>query len=688
MCVARRFVVASVVVCGSLFGLVYATEDPVTPPPEVETLVVTKDTGTGEVVLDWTDGQSPFAVERNKSPDFLDPVDLTYVTRSTTGGRVRDPVLNDGINYFYLVSDANSPTEVYEITHANPVAYEGDLLTTDGVGFASSCADNAVYLEGGLAAPLNTCSTTRIEAEVPAHAVSGSVVVVAPNGTSTATTRLFAVGVASNPAKDELAHLNVDDNHNIFACDQASSDRIWKIDFATGSASTCVTFGNPAGLPKNENGNFNYGNDTWSDFNSGQVREMDPDDCSSTSWGSSGTASTDPVDPRALAYDKSGGNDGWTFVLDHRGDRIRRKGNGPGLDTGWLTGLGLGGNTAAASQPAGFTFNTAGEFFFTAQSTIQHYRADRTLIQSFTSSDGLEHPAQIEVDEGDTLWVANRDGGNVLRFRTDPANLLTREKISGLSSPRGLALDRDPSTNDPWIYVADQHEIYRFRVYDTVHVDIKVLNETLTSPTSGTVISQAEFERRVRRDFAQARAILTQCGIEVVVGRVIFIPDPNSNDGAVEAVTSCQPLPTTEEQNVLGASRSAGNLDINVYYINHFVVGGIPIGRNGESFTNDCYTSLNNQTGGGVMLARFSGNPLRGGAIDNTGAHELIHFLLDNFVQAGFTGEHRGAGCGAGDADSFFIMHGTGCSRRYLLSAAECTDILTNSDESEFVELF
>jgi hypothetical protein len=534
-----------------------------------ETVTVNKDVGASSVIINWSDGVAPFAVQRSESPNFLAPTNLTYVTRSIAGGPVSDPVLNDGNTYFYLVSDVNAPTQVYSLAAAaGPGIFEDDNLLIDGVGFDPSCANNAVYFEGGTPANLIACSSTQIEAEVPVHSISGNVVVVSPRGQSTAQRKLFALGLRSNPAKDTLAHINVDDNHNIFVCDQGVSDRIWKIDFTSGAAVTCTTFANPVGLPKNENGRFNFGNDTWAAANAGTVRELDPAACTFTTWGTSGTGTTDPVDPRALAYDKSGANNGWTFVLDHWGDRIRRKGNGPGLDTMWLTGLGLGGDSAAASRPAGFTFDTAGEFFFTAQSKIAHYNTAKTLVQEFTSVDGVNHPAQIETDDDNTLWVANRDGNNVLRIRTDPANRLVRTKLSGITAPRGLALDRDPGTNEPWLYVADAKEVYRFRVYDTIRVDVKVFNETLTSP-SGVRTSQAEFERRVRRDIEQMRAVFSQCGIDVVAERILFIPDPNGGDGSVESNRSSTLTPM--EQTVLATQRAADPRVINVYYVNHFL---------------------------------------------------------------------------------------------------------------------
>ncbi|MEW5806542.1 MAG: hypothetical protein AB1756_04230 [Acidobacteriota bacterium] len=696
--IALAFVV---LMLNQLFScIVFAEENPVAPPPEVQTLSISKDVPGGNVVLNWSDGMTPFAVERSESKNFLAPTNLTYVTRSTPSGPVNDPVLNDGKTYYYLVSDANSPTQVYSIQAAAGTGiYEDDDLIIDGVGFDQVCNNNSVYYEGGLSATLLTCSSTQIQAEVPVHSISGNIIVVSPNGQSTAQRKLFAVGLRSNPAKELLAHVNVDADHNIFACDQGASDRIWKISFLSSAASTCTTFANPVGLPKNENGRFMFGNDTWSSSNAGTVRELEPSSCTYTTWGTSGQGSSDPVDPRALAYDKSGANNGWIFLLDHWGDRIRKKANGAGLDTQWLTNLGLGGDSAAASRPAGFTFNTAGEFFFTAQSKIKHYSGAKTLIQEFTSADGLNHPAQIETDEDNTLWVANRDGNNILRIRTSPTNRLVRTKLSGITSPRGLALDRDPDTNNPWLYVADEKEVYRFRIYDTVRVDVKVFNETLISP-SGIQTSQAEFERRVKRDIEQMRTIFSQCHLDIVVERILFIPDPNVGDGSVESNRSA--TLTAQEQTVLATQRATDPLVINIYYIHHFLQPNstpppnyINADLNGRAYSNDSIPGLNNQTEGGIMIARFSamnpGESLSGGAIDNTVAHELGHFLLDQYVQPGYTDEHRGAGCLETDPDRFYLMHGTGCLQRYSLTngaGSECENMRTSPDGSIFVELF
>jgi hypothetical protein len=688
---------------------VLASSETPEPPPEVSTLTVSKDVPNGSVVLNWTDGTASFAVERSESANFLAPTNLIYVTRNSSGGPISDAVLGDGKSYFYLISDANSRAEVYAVAAPAATAYEGQSLTIDGVGFSATCVDNTVFFDGGVEGAITSCSSTQIVATIPTPAISGSVVVSTPNGTSKARRQNYAIGLASNPARQNLAHLAVDASHNVFLCDQGTNDRVWKLTYSTGALTQCgLGFGDPVGLPKNEFGTFNASTHSISTASAGTVREIDPATCNTAIWGPSGTGGSDPVDPRALAYDKSGANNSWTFVLDHTGDRIRRRGNMSGMDTTWLTGLGLGGDTAAASNPAGLTFNAAGEFFFTAQSTIKHYNASRSLIETFPSSIGLNHPAQIETDANSDLWVANRDGNNILKIRPNAVSPKSRVKVSGITSPRGLALDVDPVTSDGWLYVADQTNVYRFRVYDSIRLDVKVLNESL-----GPGDTQETVRAEIQASVEQAKAAFTQCGIDVVLENISFIADPNARGGLVRTQTTrtgigC-PVLTNDEQGVLGISRASDTLVINVYYVKYLEEPDAPFSgtlrpawRAGATYTNDCYTGMDEQTQGGIIATRFS-RPFTGTAVRKVSgptilAHEIGHFVMNQRVQPGFLDEHWGGGedpsgnpthC-VGATNEQYLMYGTACGGIRLTtgSGSECENIRTNTDEGVFVELF
>jgi hypothetical protein len=125
-----------------------ADEDPVLPPPDVQTLTLSKDGPGGNVVLNWTDGVSPFSVQRSQSPDFSAPTNLAYVTTSTPSGPANDPVLADGQTYYYLVSDANAASQIYTITSpAGAGLFEGEQAVINGTGFDSNCANNVVFFD-------------------------------------------------------------------------------------------------------------------------------------------------------------------------------------------------------------------------------------------------------------------------------------------------------------------------------------------------------------------------------------------------------------------------------------------------------------------------------------------------------------------------------------------------------------
>lgn len=362
----------------------------------------------------------------------------------------------------------------------------------------------------------------------------------------------------------------------------------------------------------------------------------------------------------------------------------------------WVTGI-----SPTLNAPGGLVFDTNGDFFYTSGNTISQRHADKSSVQSFGVADGVLAPAQLSFDEDRHLWVANRPGNNILRIRTDPMNRLVRTKIDKLTSPRGVVFDRDPVTNRPYIYVADQTHVYRFRLHDTVYVDVKVLNETLLNAAgTATNKTQSGFTMRVTRDFNRLKAVLEQADIQPVLRGVTYIGDPNSGVGNHingTLSTDFAPAITGEERTLLGTSRAASNRDINVYYIHNFVDTGNPPliqGVNGFTYTNDYSTDggppINNLTRSALVMARYSTANGSSGAIDTTLTHEMGHFLLDNFADPIGPGEHHGAGiCGAGAPLSNFLMYKNGCLNRWTITPDEKTNMRTNTDEGAvFVELF
>ena len=244
---------------------VYGESPMVDPPPEIQTLVLSKDVGTGSVVLGWSDGTGPFAVVRANNPNFSSPANLAYVTRSTASSTVSDVVLADGQNYYYLVSDANARTQVYGIAPqaGGATLFSDDTMIVDGVGFSATCTDNNVFFSGGEQATITSCSATQLTVPLPAYPISGEIVIRSPNGSSSPVTKAIDVGPRSGGLRTAQAHIAVDNNHNVFITDQGASDRIWKLNPTAKTITTCTTFGNPAGLPRNHLGNLMYSNHTF-----------------------------------------------------------------------------------------------------------------------------------------------------------------------------------------------------------------------------------------------------------------------------------------------------------------------------------------------------------------------------------------------------------------------------------------
>ncbi len=74
-----------------------------------------------------------------------------------------------------------------------------------------------------------------------------------------------------------------------------------------------------------------------------------------------------------------------------------------------------------------------------------------------------------------------------------------------------------------------------------------------------------------------------------------------------------------------------------------------------------------------------------GGAIDRTLGHELFHFIMDNYNNGG-TAEHTPATPVSTYGDR--LMFPQGVLGATDVDPGECNDMLTNTDETEFVERF
>lgn len=137
----RSLVIVSAGLCLSVAAHAESTEP--TSTPATPTLTLDKNAMTGNVVLVWTATTGPYSVVRGTSPSFEEtpPQIISAGLGATT---FSDPVLTDGIGYFYSIEDANALTQVFGAS-ANG-GLPGDEITLTGIGFASVLADNEVFV--------------------------------------------------------------------------------------------------------------------------------------------------------------------------------------------------------------------------------------------------------------------------------------------------------------------------------------------------------------------------------------------------------------------------------------------------------------------------------------------------------------------------------------------------------------
>lgn len=155
-----------------------ATSVVVDPPPRICDITAEL-VGANEVVIRWRSGTPPFLVLRGDREDFT-AAEVRLLASDVTARQFRDRV-DTRKRSWYQVMDLNSPPLLLGTDPPDP--HVGDVLTIQGVGFATKCADNHVIQAGKLdAMPIRQCSLTSLEIEVPIHALSDEIMVMTPRG--------------------------------------------------------------------------------------------------------------------------------------------------------------------------------------------------------------------------------------------------------------------------------------------------------------------------------------------------------------------------------------------------------------------------------------------------------------------------------------------------------------------------
>ena len=677
---------------GAAFGLLLsvasanATQAPPATTYPAPSLSVSKDTGTGDVMLSWNATQSPYAVLRSTGPDFftVSPAVAGAGILSTT---LRDPVLNDGRTYFYLLDDGGAPPQALSLSPDAAIA--GTNVTITGTGFDTSAPSaNEVYV-GGVQATVTNVTSNSLTFVTPTESFSGFVVSVNSKGATDARKRLTVVVTDGLAA---ISSVGIDNSGSPFVSDTGTagtSDRVFTFDPNTGNRPQRGFLGEAVGLgiadPANK---VYYGNSTVSPANYGSIRTTDAAG-NDAFYGSCGNLLTGDscyvygigLDPTLFDY----GTNGRVFVADGAPERQKVRVVPP---TGSVTDFATGFNFGTPPRGIVVDLDSSGPFFhhvFVSDSTSvrQFSGAVPGVLQktyNATNSPILD-PRQMAITRessgpgrSERLLIADmgQDRVIVLNPATDKARFLD----IALNDPRAIATYKDAVSGKSLAYVGEPTLVVRVTVLRTVNVVPWVAD--------GAEISESE----VRQQIQNARAIFEECGFDVHI-----VDDKINHFSAASLLdleitdwsqASCgTALSRTQEEAALldAVTRRGPNLtDLNLYFVRRFTVnGGTPPAHTiAETVTGDCFAGLRDDTQSGVIV---SVEYLRkyAPATKRTVAHEIGHALLDRATWPSGD-EHRDPGGTYYTAPNFMQRFAAEANR--VPDNNQCQNI--NSDQTIF----
>jgi hypothetical protein len=622
--------------------------EPPTPRPE-PTLTLAKDTGTGDVVLSWIATTGPYAVVRSTSADFFGLVAPQVLTAGLSGTTFRDPVLTDGIAYYYSIEDANAPPKVHSLSIN--AGLPGDSVTLTGTGFAATLGDYQVFVTG-VPATVTAVTSTTLTFTVPAGVVTGSVVVLTPNGADAG--RLLYVVAAGSPSAfvtplENISTVAVDAAHIPFVADRgttATADKVHKFDPATGSLTQVGAIAEPIGLATDSaTPNHVYYGSSVADINNfGTIRRTDSSGTDSV-FGFCGDSTAMPVencwvwavgvDPDLTDF----GAQGRVYVADrnHNTIKIAKPVGSPGLP--YVVFAPSPGLFLAAPRGIVVDRNAASPFFhdvFVSRSaTVERYSSaiPAVLEKTYDSTNSpILNPGQMAITpsaaasaSGERLLIADRNQNRIVMI--NPATDKTKTIGIPLSSPRGIAVDQDVNGKN-FAYVAEQARVLKFPIYRTVFVVPWIADGANISAT------------QVRRQVEAASRSLEPCGIEVKIrdDKVnTFTPgallDLEITDWSVPTnVCGGATLTRTGEEATLlddTSRRSVVTSDVNLYYVRAFTVGATTPNVAAETITADCFTAagVSDSANSGIIVSMNSVRKFSADTIYVIG-HELGHALI------------------------------------------------------------
>ena len=609
---------------------------PTTVVPE-PVLTVSKDAGTGEVVLTWTGTTGPYVAPRNTNPNFSGSPAAQIRASGVVGTEFRDTVLNDGISYYYTIEDANTVPQIYSASTNSGVP--GTAVTITGVGFdPASPGDNEV-LVGGTPAGIIAVSSTTLTYTTP-PGLTGYVVVRNKNGRAVGQVHY----VVATSGLNRISSLAVDSAHIPFVADTGDGigpwDRVFTFDPSTGIRTQVGALNEATGLPTDSSNRVYYGNGVVSSANFGSIKRTSSagGEAAFRTCGNSASMPQDPCNVFGIAIDPSltdFGIEGRVYVADGAAQKVRIVPSAALSVTDFATGFSFGTGPRGILVDRNSTSTFFRDVFVSDSTSVRRFNsatvpsppAEKTYNSTNAS---LFSPRQMAITPflpKERLVVADDGIGRIVVINP----LTDKFKVIGipLTSPRAIALDQDVN-GVTFAYVAEATRVLKFPIHArTVYLAIWIADN---------VIQPLEVQRQVD----VARAALEKCGIDLQVrsingfsaGALLDLEVVNLNN-PTQRCGNPSLLRTQNETDLLNAvsRRSAEPTDLNVYYVRKFMVAGVsppPFKNAGETITADCFAGgVLDEANSGVIIdatvIRQRENQINGVAIL---VHEIGHALM------------------------------------------------------------
>lgn len=594
------------------------------PTPQAPTLNVGKDTANDEVHLTWSGTTSPYAVVRDTDPDFND-LTPEIVVSGLVSTTFDDPVLGDGVDYYYLVRDDNSRTTIYGTS--TDTAVPGQSITLEGIGFGSALGDNLVVNAGEQAIVTGVTETT-LTFEIPTTWSTGTVIVVTPKGANIAG-RTYQVGAQGLSSISSVAIDSVGTKYVTDTGTGGTSDKVFSFDPVMMSRTEVGLLNEATGLPADAVDRVYYGNAIVNPFNQGTI-ERTKLGGTEEFYRACGQAVSNPCYVFGIALDPDITNPdahGRVYVADGARNAVRLV---PlvGLIQDFATGFDFGNpprGIVVDRDPASMFYHDV----YVSDST-QVYRYDSatvpgTLVRTYDpEAFPFVSPRQMALTPTNRVRLLVADSGQGRIVMLNPETEASKVINVPLNSPRAIATEHDPINNKDTAWVGEPDRVLKLPVHRTVYLSIWV--------AEGAGISDV----RVRELVSLANASISQCGIELQIRDDLVntfvagdLLDLEANDAT--GTSGCGDpafVRTQEEIDLLGEPlrRSSEPTDLNVYFVRRFTYTPTAQKRVGEAIFGDCFVGVSDETESGIILsAESQAHPDTIWAL----GHEIGHALLD-----------------------------------------------------------